>query len=94
MAFKRAVFSHEDGLYLPCINLAAASLYVGESNKPHTQAVVLMYALSPGVIDFGLPYCGFALTRVWHVLWFVYLGAALGVGMFMETTWCELNPTW
>ncbi|KAL8281295.1 hypothetical protein RQP46_006329 [Phenoliferia psychrophenolica] len=65
--FKRAVRSHEDGLYLPCVNLAFATLFVG-------------------VIDYGLPYVGFWLTRVWQVLWFVYLFAALAVGLLMETT--------
>lgn len=38
--FKHALISHEDGLYLPCLSLAFASLYVGQEVPSRGQATL------------------------------------------------------
>lgn len=39
-----------------------------------------------GIIDYGVPYCGFWLVRAMEVVWFVYIAVGLAIGMTLEWT--------
>jgi tellurite resistance protein TehA-like permease len=82
--FKNSFYDHEDGIYVPCMALAFATLFV--CKRPIQSSNTFLTKPPAGVLDYGVPYIGEWLVRVLQVVWFAYAAWGLVIAMVMEYT--------
>ncbi|AFR98260.2 hypothetical protein C343_06236 [Cryptococcus neoformans C23] len=61
--------------------------FFDHSDGTYIPCILLAVAtLFVGIMDYGVPYCGFWLTRAMYVVYWVYVGCSLAIALILECT--------